>query len=145
MSMYVSMSCFYMFLLFLLNCYCVLWYFVRNDEIKLYNHCSIRGHNFCFKIKCRIICLKLYDHQCVILSGDNAEQIQDWYCQKSIRTSLPFKKFDDENDFQCRVFEFCVGHPIRSHTFNNQALVPFELNDVTCTLMFEVESNCHFL
>ena len=23
--------------LFLLNCYCVLWYFVRNDEIKLYN------------------------------------------------------------------------------------------------------------
>ena len=29
---------FYMFLLFLLNCYCVLWYFVRNDEIKLYNH-----------------------------------------------------------------------------------------------------------
>ena len=26
-----------MFLLFLLNCYCVLWYFVSNDEIKLYN------------------------------------------------------------------------------------------------------------
>ena len=29
---------FNMFLLFLLNCYCVLWYFVRNDEIILYNH-----------------------------------------------------------------------------------------------------------
>ena len=28
----------YVFLLFLLNCYCVLWYFVRNDAIKLYNH-----------------------------------------------------------------------------------------------------------
>ena len=28
---------FYMFLLFLLNCYWVLRYFVRNDEIKLYN------------------------------------------------------------------------------------------------------------
>ena len=23
--------------MFLLNSYCVLWYFVRNDEIKLYN------------------------------------------------------------------------------------------------------------
>ena len=27
--------------LVLLNCYCVLWYFVRNDEIKLYNQQSI--------------------------------------------------------------------------------------------------------
>ena len=79
------------------------------------------------------------------MSGDDAEQIQDWYYQKSIRTSLPFKNFDDENDFQCRVIEFCVGNPIRSHTLNNQALVPFELNDVTYTLMFEVDSNCHFL
>ena len=35
--------CFYVMFLYVLNCYCVLWYFVRNDEIELYNQ-SISDH-----------------------------------------------------------------------------------------------------
>ena len=108
------------------------------DNGNLCGHCSKRVQKFCFKIKF-INCLKLYHHQCVNLSRDDIEQIQDWYCQKFIQTLLSFNSFDDDNDFQCCILAFCVDHPIRFHTLNNQVLVQFELNDVTDTPMFEVK------
>ena len=43
MPIYVSMLCFICSWLFLLNFCCVLWYFVKNDEIKLYNQPMIQN------------------------------------------------------------------------------------------------------